>query len=95
MVSWFCVDADSDLWWKNAVVYCLNVEKFQDTDGDGCSDLRLIERRRSPRAWAPRAVADVLLPHAQPRRRLDITDYLASIRGWATSATGRRHPSRA
>src|SRR3954463_6505418 len=30
----------SDLWWKNAVVYCLAVETFLDGDGDGCGDLR-------------------------------------------------------
>ncbi len=30
----------SDLWWKNAVVYCLDVETFYDADGDGCGDLR-------------------------------------------------------
>ena len=35
----------SDVWWKNAVVYCLDVETFLDADGDGCGDLRgLCER---------------------------------------------------
>ncbi len=35
----------SDLWWKNAVVYCLDVETFLDADGDGCGDLAgLIDR---------------------------------------------------
>ncbi len=29
----------SDLWWKNAFVYCLDVETFRDSDGDGCGDL--------------------------------------------------------
>ena len=32
--------ATSDVWWKNAVVYCLDVETFLDSDGDGCGDLR-------------------------------------------------------
>jgi trehalose synthase len=27
-----------DLWWKNAVVYCLDVELFADGNGDGCGD---------------------------------------------------------
>jgi len=37
--------ATSDLWWKNAVVYCLDVETYLDSDGDGCGDLAgLIER---------------------------------------------------
>ena len=28
----------SDLWWKNAIVYCLDVETFFDSDGDGHGD---------------------------------------------------------
>jgi trehalose synthase len=28
----------SDLWWKTAVVYCLDVETYMDWDGDGCGD---------------------------------------------------------
>ena len=28
----------SDLWWKNAVVYCLDVETYLDSDGDGVGD---------------------------------------------------------
>lgn len=31
--------ATSDIWWKNAVVYCLDVETFLDADGDGHGDL--------------------------------------------------------
>jgi trehalose synthase len=31
--------ATSDLWWKNAIVYCLDVETFLDADGDGTGDL--------------------------------------------------------
>ena len=35
----------SDLWWKNAVVYCLDVETYSDGDGDGVGDFRgLIEQ---------------------------------------------------
>jgi len=35
----------SDVWWKNAVVYCLDVETFCDADGDGCGDFAgLMER---------------------------------------------------
>ncbi|MFD7659746.1 alpha-amylase family protein [Actinosynnema sp. NPDC059797] len=30
----------ADLWWKNAVVYCLDVETFHDSDGDGYGDFR-------------------------------------------------------
>jgi trehalose synthase len=35
----------SDLWWKNAVFYCLDVETFRDGDGDGNGDFKgLIDR---------------------------------------------------
>jgi trehalose synthase len=30
--------ATSDLWWKNAVIYCIDVELFRDSDGDGIGD---------------------------------------------------------
>lgn len=30
----------SDLWWKNAVIYCLDVETYKDGDGDGIGDFR-------------------------------------------------------
>jgi trehalose synthase len=33
------IKATSDLWWKNAFLYCLDVETFYDLDGDGCGDL--------------------------------------------------------
>ena len=34
-----------DLWYKNAIIYCLDVEKFQDTDGDGIGDFEGLMRR--------------------------------------------------
>ena len=35
----------SDLWWKNAVVYCLDVETVFDADGDGIGDLDGLAQR--------------------------------------------------
>ncbi len=29
----------SDLWWKSAIIYCLDIETFFDSDGDGIGDL--------------------------------------------------------
>jgi trehalose synthase len=29
----------SDLWWKSAIIYCLDIETFYDSDGDGVGDL--------------------------------------------------------
>lgn len=37
--------AAGDLWWKNAVIYCLDVQTFLDTDGDGCGDLAGLTER--------------------------------------------------
>jgi maltose alpha-D-glucosyltransferase/alpha-amylase len=35
----------SERWYKEAVIYCLDVAAFQDSDGDGCGDIRgLISR---------------------------------------------------
>jgi trehalose synthase len=39
------IDETSDQWWKNAVVYCLDVETFLDTDGDGVGDLNGVSRQ--------------------------------------------------
>jgi trehalose synthase len=35
----------ADLWWKNAVVYCLDVETYMDWDGDGCGDFPGLAQR--------------------------------------------------
>ena len=35
----------ADLWWKNAVVYCLDVETFMDWNGDGTGDFEGLVRR--------------------------------------------------
>ena len=35
----------SDLWWKNAIVYCLDVETFLDSDGDGVGDFQGLIRQ--------------------------------------------------
>jgi trehalose synthase len=35
----------SDLWWKTAVIYCLDVETFLDWDGDGTGDLTGLAQR--------------------------------------------------
>ena len=35
----------SDLWWKSAVIYCLDVETFMDWSGDGCGDFEGLSHR--------------------------------------------------
>jgi maltose alpha-D-glucosyltransferase/alpha-amylase len=34
-----------DLWYKNAILYCLNLEKYQDANGDGIGDFEGLMRR--------------------------------------------------
>ena len=43
-----------DLWYKNAIIYCLDVEKYQDANGDGIGDFEGSEpaARLPQRAWA-------------------------------------------
>ena len=35
----------SDLWWKSAVIYCLDIETFYDSDSDGIGDLAGLAQR--------------------------------------------------
>ena len=35
----------NDLWYKNAIVYCLAVESFMDANGDGVGDFQGLMRR--------------------------------------------------
>jgi trehalose synthase len=35
----------ADLWWKTAVVYCLDVETYLDWNGDGCGDFEGLAQR--------------------------------------------------
>src|SRR3954451_595942 len=39
------VKATSDLWWKDAIVYCLDVETFLDWNGDGVGDFHGLTER--------------------------------------------------
>jgi trehalose synthase len=69
--------ATSDLWWKNAVLYCLDAETFLDSDGDGCGDLAGLTERLDYLAGL--GVTCVwLMPFYPSRQRddgYDITDF--------------------
>lgn len=39
------LEATSDLWWKNAVIYCVDTQAFLDTNGDGIGDLDGLTQR--------------------------------------------------
>src|SRR5690606_28499452 len=39
------LEATSDLWWKNAIIYCVDVQSFLDTSADGVGDLDGLTQR--------------------------------------------------
>jgi maltose alpha-D-glucosyltransferase/alpha-amylase len=43
--AWFDAMSIDDLWYKNAIIYCLDVEKYQDGNGDGIGDFEGLSRR--------------------------------------------------
>jgi maltose alpha-D-glucosyltransferase/alpha-amylase len=67
----------SDLWWKNAVVYCLDVETFFDGDGDGCGDLVGLTERIDYLAGIGVRCLWLMPFYPSPRRDdgYDITDF--------------------
>jgi trehalose synthase len=67
----------SDLWWKNAVIYCLDVETFLDWDGDGIGDLRGLTERVDYLAGIGVSCLWLMPFQPSPNRDdgYDITDY--------------------
>jgi len=39
------LEATSDLWWKNAILYCVDTQSFLDSNGDGIGDLDGLTQR--------------------------------------------------
>jgi trehalose synthase len=73
------LDETSDLWWKNAVLYCLDVKTFLDFDGDGCGDLPGLIHRMDHLAGLGVKCLWLMPFHPSPRRDdgYDITDFYA------------------
>ncbi|MEZ5857982.1 MAG: alpha-amylase family protein [Geminicoccaceae bacterium] len=69
----------SDLWWKNAVFYCLDVETFQDSDGDGIGDFAGLTSRLDYLAGLGVTCLWLMPFYPTPNRDdgYDITDYYA------------------
>ncbi len=71
------ISRTSDLWWKNAVFYCLDVETFQDGNGDGIGDFQGLTHRLD--YLASLGVTCIWLMPFYPTPNLDdgydITDY--------------------
>jgi maltose alpha-D-glucosyltransferase/alpha-amylase len=73
------IQATSDLWWKNAVVYCVDVGSYLDTDADGVGDLRGLTQRLDYLAGIGITCLWLQPFYPSPRRDngYDITDYYA------------------
>jgi maltose alpha-D-glucosyltransferase/alpha-amylase len=71
------LDETSDQWWKNAIVYCLDVETFFDSDGDGVGDFNGVIKQVD--YLAALGVTCIWLMPFQPTPNrddgYDITDY--------------------
>jgi trehalose synthase len=67
----------ADLWWKNAIVYCLDAETFYDHDGDGCGDLTGLTERLDYLAGSGITCLWLMPFYPSPGRDdgYDVTDY--------------------
>jgi trehalose synthase len=67
----------SDLWWKNAIVYCLDVETFLDSNGDGIGDFNGLTERLDYLAGLGITCLWLMPFYPSPNRDdgYDITDY--------------------
>ena len=66
-----------DLWYRNAIIYCLDVEKFQDSNGDGVGDFEGLSARL-PYLAGLGVTCVWLLPFSESPNRdngYDVTDY--------------------
>jgi maltose alpha-D-glucosyltransferase/alpha-amylase len=77
----------SDLWYKNAVVYCLNVETFMDTNADGTGDFEGLSRRLDYLAGLGVTCIWLLPFYPSPRKDdgYDVTDYYGVDPRYGTS----------
>jgi trehalose synthase len=69
----------ADVWWKNAVVYCLDVERYQDSNGDGVGDFAGLTQRIEHLARLGVSCLWLMPFCPSPNRDdgYDITDYYA------------------
>jgi maltose alpha-D-glucosyltransferase/alpha-amylase len=68
-----------DLWYKNAIIYCLHVGTYMDSDGDGVGDFIGLQRRLDYLAGLGVTCLWLMPFQRSPRRDdgYDITDYLS------------------
>jgi trehalose synthase len=67
----------SDVWWKNAIIYCLDIETFLDSNGDGIGDIDGLTSRIDYLAGIGVTCLWLMPFHPSPNRDdgYDIIDY--------------------
>ena len=84
----------NDLWYKNAIVYCLSVGTYMDANGDGVGDFRGLMRRLDYLHGL--GVTAVWLMPFQPSPGkddgYDVSDYYGVNQLTARSATSSNSP---
>jgi maltose alpha-D-glucosyltransferase/alpha-amylase len=67
----------SERWYKEAVVYCVEVDSFQDSNGDGCGDLRGLTSRLDylSRLGVTCVWLNPIHPSPQRDNGYDVSDY--------------------
>ncbi|PKQ27293.1 MAG: trehalose synthase [Actinobacteria bacterium HGW-Actinobacteria-4] len=67
----------ADVWWKNAIIYCLDVERYQDSNGDGVGDFAGLTERIEHLARLGVSCLWLMPFYPSPNRDdgYDITDY--------------------
>jgi glycosidase len=73
------ISRTSDVWWKNAIFYCLDVETFSDSNGDGFGDFAGLAQRLDYLAGLGVTCLWLMPFYPSPNRDdgYDITDYYA------------------
>ncbi len=80
------ISRTADVWWKNAVFYCLDVETFQDGNGDGIGDFAGLTRQIDYLAGLGVTCLWLMPFYPSPNRDdgYDVTDYYAVDRRLGT-----------
>ena len=78
-----------DLWYKNAIIYCLDVEKYIDGNGDGIGDFDGLTRRLDylPGSASPASGCSRSIPRPTATTATTSPTTTACIRSTARSAT--------
>ena len=83
--------AIEDLWYKNAVIYCLPVEKYMDSNDDGIGDFEGLSRRLPYLAGLGVTCVWLQPFYVSPNRDngYDVSDYYGvdSRYGWLCTST--------